>query len=156
MNNKAHLKAVSASLSELLKLLNTAKLKTWLEIKNTKRSNTQRQEQTRYQSCLTLPFSRAIWNKWSTSLLWCLKLEASACGNSEETDTSDHLMAESGPCASAEPGGSQELGTRTSHTCFLLRRLQLRPTSHYAKMRIIQIAVYAAFGTGTTDYGSLL
>lgn len=70
-------------------------------------------------------------------------------------DTSDHLMAESGPCVSDEPGGSQELGTRHLTHAFLTR-LQLRPTSHYAKMHIIQIALYAAFGTGTADYGSLL
>lgn len=68
----------------------------------------QRQQQTRYQSCLTLSISRATWNKWSTSPLWCLTLGVSACGNSEQTDTSDHLMAESGPCVGAEPGAGNK------------------------------------------------
>lgn len=76
----------------------------------------QRQEQTHYQSCLTLPFLGAICKKWSTRLLLFLKLEAiHACGNLQQANTADHVMVVSCPCISAEPGESHELGTSTSH-----------------------------------------
>lgn len=64
-------------------------------------------------------------------------------------------MAQSGPCVGAEPGGSQELGTRTSHTCFP-HKVEAQTHITFAKMHIIQIALYAAFGTGTADHRSLL
>jgi len=117
----------------------------------------QRQEQTRYQSCLTLCFLGAIRKKRNTSLLLFLQLEAlRACGNSEQTDTTDHLTVASCPCICADPGESQELGTSTSHTRFPQKAAAHSDLHHIMQTHIIHIWLCVALGTRTADHGSLL